>query len=307
MACIYCCKRKSDSKVVYVGLTIYTLDFRLNGEPYGHFILAFKKNSQTYFHKALRKYGKDAFTFEIIEERQDSDFSNRDEMNAWLNEREKYWIAYYNTFNEGYNQTTGGHDFYHRSEENKRVTSETTKRAMRKLNTKELCNPMKHMTEEEKIAWKAKISENTKKAMSKLNTKIACNPFKHMTEEEKQSYIERCNNKKRGKPAWNSGKQGVYSKEQLQRMSEAQQGSCWITNGEKEFRIKEVDIQKWLNKGFYRGRMIKISSTKGLIAVHNSLQKTKYIKKEDLQLMLSQGWLLGGAKRKPYKKKKEVL
>ena len=94
MACIYKCIRLSDNKVVYVGLTIYTLDFRLHGAPFGHFFLAFEKNSQTYFHKALRKYGKDAFKFEVIEERADSEFSSRDAMNNWLNEREKYWITY---------------------------------------------------------------------------------------------------------------------------------------------------------------------------------------------------------------------
>lgn len=49
--------------------------------------------------KAIRKYGKDNFTFEIIEE------CSRDK----LNEREKYWISYYNTcYGVGYNCTTGG-------------------------------------------------------------------------------------------------------------------------------------------------------------------------------------------------------
>lgn len=186
MACIYCCKRKEDSKVVYVGLTIYSLDFRLNAPPYGHFYLAFEKNSQTYFHKALRKYGKDAFDFKVIEFCPDG--LARDEINYWLNEREKYWIKYYNTFYDGYNQTTGGHDFYHRSAENRRITSETTKRAMSKLNTKELCNPTKHMTEEEKLLWRQKVSKNTKEAMSKLNTKLVCNPHNHMTKEQREAW-----------------------------------------------------------------------------------------------------------------------
>lgn len=48
--------------------------------------------------RAFRKYGIDNFSFEIIEECQPSQ----------LDEREKYWIAYYNTFYNGYNQTLGG-------------------------------------------------------------------------------------------------------------------------------------------------------------------------------------------------------
>ena len=48
---------------------------------------------------AIQKYGKDAFSFEIIEE------CSLDE----LDEKEKYWIAYYNTFKGfGYNCSEGG-------------------------------------------------------------------------------------------------------------------------------------------------------------------------------------------------------
>lgn len=49
-------------------------------------------------HKAFRKYGLDNFSFEIIEELPENQ----------LFEREKYWIKYYNSFNDGYNETMGG-------------------------------------------------------------------------------------------------------------------------------------------------------------------------------------------------------
>lgn len=48
--------------------------------------------------KAFRKYGIDNFKFEIIEE------CNSEE----LNQKEIYWIDYYDTFFHGYNQTLGG-------------------------------------------------------------------------------------------------------------------------------------------------------------------------------------------------------
>lgn len=51
-------------------------------------------------HKAILKYGKENFTLEILEEI-DSIF---------LNEREKYWIQYFDSYNKGYNETIGGQD-----------------------------------------------------------------------------------------------------------------------------------------------------------------------------------------------------
>lgn len=49
-------------------------------------------------HKAIMKYGKDNFIIEVIEE---TDKEN-------LNDREIYWIKYFNTYYNGYNSTKGG-------------------------------------------------------------------------------------------------------------------------------------------------------------------------------------------------------
>ena len=49
-------------------------------------------------HKAFRKYGIDNFSFEIIELVPESE----------LFEKEKYWIAFYDSYNKGYNETLGG-------------------------------------------------------------------------------------------------------------------------------------------------------------------------------------------------------
>lgn len=48
--------------------------------------------------RAFRKYGIENFIFEIIEECDES----------LLNEREIYWISYYDSFRKGYNSTLGG-------------------------------------------------------------------------------------------------------------------------------------------------------------------------------------------------------
>lgn len=49
-------------------------------------------------YRAMRKYGKENFTIEQIEEC-DADI---------LSEREQYWIRYYDTYKDGYNATLGG-------------------------------------------------------------------------------------------------------------------------------------------------------------------------------------------------------
>ena len=49
-------------------------------------------------HKAILKYGKNNFSFEILET------INKNK----LNERERYWISYYDSYNSGYNATFGG-------------------------------------------------------------------------------------------------------------------------------------------------------------------------------------------------------
>ena len=52
-------------------------------------------------YRAFRKYGINNFSFEVLEELSDK----YDEQS---NEREQYWIKYYNTFDFGYNMTEGG-------------------------------------------------------------------------------------------------------------------------------------------------------------------------------------------------------
>lgn len=48
--------------------------------------------------RAIKKYGIESFKVETLEQCDDSE----------LDDREKYWISYYDTFNNGYNLTLGG-------------------------------------------------------------------------------------------------------------------------------------------------------------------------------------------------------
>ena len=93
----------------YIGKTKRSLDRRW----YEHCnYKSVQKN--IHFYNAIRKYGKDCWTIEIIEEVKNVDL---------LDEREIFWIAHFNTFNNGYNSTTGGDGGYNFSKEARRNMS----------------------------------------------------------------------------------------------------------------------------------------------------------------------------------------
>ena len=81
--------------MVYIGQTKQTLEQR----DYKH---QTQLNDYTYFHRAIKKYGRNNFSLELIE---DNIPFNK------LNEKEKYYIDYFESFyttGKGYNLTQGG-------------------------------------------------------------------------------------------------------------------------------------------------------------------------------------------------------
>ncbi len=98
---IYKITNKINGKV-YIGQTIKTVNKRF--KEHINSSKCKSRNSYNYpLCKALRKYGINNFSVEKIEELQD--FTQRE-----IDERETYWIKYYNSINKnfGYNQLQGG-------------------------------------------------------------------------------------------------------------------------------------------------------------------------------------------------------
>jgi group I intron endonuclease len=100
---------------VYIGKSVRDMEKRRRQHEYDA-----KRGSEVHFHRALRKYGTDAFKWEIIDTA-----TTKDE----LDEKEKYWIAHYDAVNNGYNMTEGGEGVlgWKPSEETRRKWSKTRK------------------------------------------------------------------------------------------------------------------------------------------------------------------------------------
>lgn len=95
---IYAYKKKSNNKIVYIGQTINLSERHKVHVQYD----PFNKNTREYDYplsRGIRKYGAEEYELIILE----SNIKKED-----LNDREKYWIKYYNTYWEGYNQSIGG-------------------------------------------------------------------------------------------------------------------------------------------------------------------------------------------------------
>lgn len=78
----------------------------------------------THFARAIRKYGKDNFIIEEIDTAQTQDE---------LNQKEQYWIKFYNSVEEGYNETDaiskcGGNTYRSKTEKEMEIIKEKIKR-----------------------------------------------------------------------------------------------------------------------------------------------------------------------------------
>jgi len=90
---IYIIKNKISSKV-YIGQTTQGSEVRFKQH-----LKLLKSNSTQIIHKAIKKYGKENFYFEVLEDNIPLDL---------LNEKEEYYIALYDCFHNGYNLCEGG-------------------------------------------------------------------------------------------------------------------------------------------------------------------------------------------------------
>lgn len=132
---------------IYIGQTVRTLKERKQEH-----LLSAKQGYKFKFYNAIRKYGEDVFTWEVIQY-----CSTVQE----LNEAEAYWVAYYDSYNNGYNMTPGG-------EFNPMLDKEIQRKHLAKVQSEEfrrkVSNTMKKYVSEHGFSeeHRQKISESMK-------------------------------------------------------------------------------------------------------------------------------------------------
>lgn len=94
---------------IYIGQSIRSIEKRFQR----HINDAINNILDTHLARAIRKYGKENFTLELIDTA-----NNQDE----LNQKEQYWIRYYDSVNNGYNETDaiykcGGNTYQYKSDD----------------------------------------------------------------------------------------------------------------------------------------------------------------------------------------------
>lgn len=94
MACIYKITNKISGKS-YIGQTRTSLSERMNK----HYSRA-NTDATTGIDFAIKKYGKENFSVEVLKECKEEELDNL----------ERYYIEFYDTYNNGYNLTLGGQD-----------------------------------------------------------------------------------------------------------------------------------------------------------------------------------------------------
>ena len=114
---------------VYIGQTIRPVEYRFNR----HINDALNNILDTHFARAIRKYGPQNFKLQVIDNAETQDE---------LNQKEQYWIRFYDSVNKGYNETDaiskcGGNTYQSKTEKEMEVIKEKIRQT--KLGAK---NPM---------------------------------------------------------------------------------------------------------------------------------------------------------------------
>lgn len=191
--------------------------------------------------RAIKKYGKENFTVELLEE-----ISCKEDMDA----REIFWIAFYNSTDHtiGYNISEGGfvnrtmrgenNPFYgrHHSEESKKKVSESKKGNIP-------WNKGKTKKDDERIALYAKNLTGVGRSNTKGTIWIHFNGSSKMVQPEQlQSYLQE---------GWVVGREGTCNFHHNSYAS----GKIRVNNGVTEKLVDPIDFPQLSLEGWQKGRL----------------------------------------------------
>jgi group I intron endonuclease len=208
----------------YVGRTKGTVQGRWSA----HISVA-KRGSSTHLHRALRKYGEENFVIEILEDNIPREFAN---------ERERYWVTHFNTFNEGYNMTAGGGGLFGYKH------SEATKEKCRRANLGRPCWKKGKSFPPLPLEMRRKISEKLKGRPSPMKGR-------RLSQEQRR----RMSASRLGplNPAYGRKRPDLAERNKVSQV--------WIRKDGQEKKIPLSQLSYFLELGFEYGRVLSLCGT----------------------------------------------
>jgi len=170
---------------------------------------------------AIRKYGEKNFLFEVIEDCEDE----------LSNEREAFWIDHYNSFEDGYNSTTGG-DHFSLSEEAKekigsffRGKSLTEEHKQKLHESNKGKKPPPHSPETLKKMSESMKGKNTGPKTEEHRRNLSeAHKGKKLSREHKEKLSAYTRTDETRQKLSDAGKGRVHSEETKKKISDAQKG-----------------------------------------------------------------------------------
>ena len=261
-----------------------------------------KNRTNVHLQNAIKKYGIENFDFDVLEECSKEN----------INDRERYWISYYESnTNNGYNKTDGGDKGFIITDDIKKHMSENHadfngdknpaygKVVMNDGNI--VARISKDMVDEYiSRGWTLGFLEKSiiirKEGYSKYHPtrgKIEIHKessVKYVYKEDLQQYLDK---------GYVRGK----SEEDKKKISKANSNRIMMNNGKNNRMIKETDVQLYLDKGWAIGQYYSEESkeihkkkcslrNKGRTWINNG-ENNKFVKEDEIEKYCSNGWKIG--------------
>lgn len=300
---IYKITNRHNSKC-YIGLTRSSLEERLNNPVWGHFKRAFEECHNTKLYCAMRKYGKDGFDYDVIE----SDIQDISELKA----REIYWIAYYDSYHNGYNMTPGGDCFILTEEQRKKISKALKGRPSPFRGKKLSVEQKKRVSEGLKAYWadeeksaalrQSRASQEYKDKMSIISTEVRQRPeFKAKMHDIMHSKTYHNNMSKAVKKAFENEETRAKLSASQRKLYESQEMRDKISVAVKK-AFEDEGMRQRHKEGIHRALQNeelhkKLSeNTRKMNLGRKHINKdgiVKYVKQDELQSYIDKGWTLG--------------
>ena len=211
-----------------------------------------KHGVKTHLYNAMRKYGIENFTMEVITECELSE----------LNELEKYYIAYYDSLNKGYNETIGGDGFC-----GCKRSKDAVEKGRQKL-----------------IEWWA-VPENKERMSNAHKGKTfkksvpAWNKGKHQSDETRKKISQNHSRHLLGKYRSEETKKRI-SETLKQRQYHFTKSTKWVNNGIENKRINEDEVKLYVENGWKLGILLSEESKKKIGESTKERQTGKHLSEE---------------------------